>query len=410
VAAVAGRMGQNAAVRNGATSSLIVENASVGGDGPGSIILGSAGWILAEPAGEVTTIDAGGRVVVAAFAEPHTHLDRAFSSEITGWNSSGSLSEAIELFKGSLPGMTVEILARGARRALELMLAAGVSHVRTHTAVGGAVDFCAWEAVEKAASDVPGIEVRQVALPVDSNLDHPEVAAWIREAAARGAVAVGGAPWRAIDPVKATRAAGELAGELGIGLDLHVDETDDARVDTLPVLAAVVNEVGLSGRTLAVHCCSLAGRDSLEARGEAEALAAAGVGVVLCPVSNLCLQGRQTGARGIPPVRLLRQAAVTIGIGLDNLYDVFVPVATADPLRAAWVLALAGHLTGEDDLDWLGRTVLMQNRRLCGLPEGLAPGDPADVLLLDAPTLAEAVAMVPPRERLAPSRGNTPHS
>ncbi|MGH9282740.1 MAG: amidohydrolase family protein, partial [Acidimicrobiales bacterium] len=167
---------------------------------------------------------------------------------------------------------------------------------------------------------------------------------------------------------------------------------------------AVVDEVGLGQRAVAVHCCSLAGRPEDVARAEAEALARAGVAVVVCPVSNLCLQGRQTGARGIPPVRLLRAASVTIGVGLDNLYDVFVPVATADPLRAAWVLALGGQLTGEEDLDWLGRAVVTQNRRLCGLPEGLAPGDPADVLLLDAPTLAEAVAAVPPRERLAPAR------
>jgi cytosine deaminase len=380
----------------------VVENASLGGTRRGSVVLGSAGRILAGAQGEITTLDAGGRVVVPTWAEPHTHLDRAFGSELTGWNASGSLTEAIERFKGSLPGLTVEIVVQRARRALALLTGAGVGHVRTHTAVGGPVDFCAWEAVEKAASEFAGVEVRQVALPIDANLDHPEVAAWVREAAARGAVAVGGAPWRADDPVAATRAAGRLAGELGIGLDLHVDETDDARVDTLAVLAAVVDEVGLGGRTLAAHCCSLAGRPPVEARRETEMLATAGVAVVVCPVSNLSLQGRHTGARGIPPVRLLREASVAVGIGLDNLYDVFVPVATADPLRAAWVLALAGHLTGEEDLEWLGRTLVTGNRRLCGLPEGLAPGDPAEVLLLDAPTLAEAVALVPDRERLAP--------
>jgi cytosine/creatinine deaminase len=380
---------------------VVVEHACLGGERRGSVVLGPAGRILAVAEGEVTAFDAGGRLVVPAFAEPHTHLDRAFSSAVTGWNASGSLTEAIERFKGSLANLTVDSVAQGARRALELLMAAGVGHVRTHTAVGGAADFCAWEAVEKAASGLPGVEVHQVALPIDANLDRPEVAAWVREAAARGAVAVGGAPWRADDPVAATRAAGQLAAELGIGLDLHVDETDDPRVDTLPVLAAVADEMGLGGRTLAVHCCSLAGRAPARARREADLLAAAGVAVVVCPVSNLSLQGRLSGARGIPPVRLLREASVTVGVGLDNLFDVFVPVASADPLRAAWVLALGGHLTGEDDLDWLGRTVVTSNRRLLGLPDGLSPGDPADVLLVDASTLAEAVALVPRRERLA---------
>jgi cytosine deaminase len=386
-------------VQDGA-SCLVVEDAAVGGDRQGSIVLGSAGWILAEPEGDITTVDAGGRLVVPSFAEPHVHLDRAFTSAITGENLSGCLDEGLRLFKAALSLMTAEALVPGVSRTLELLEASGVSHVRNHTAIGGAVGFRAWEAVEQAAATFAGVQVRQVAMPVDSNLHHPEVGSWVREAADRGAVAVGGAPWRAEDPAKATRAAGELAGELGIGLDLHVDETDDPRVDTLPELAAVVEEVGLGGRALAVHCCSLAGRPETVAGGEAEALARAGVAVVICPVSNLCLQGRQTGVRGIAPVRLLRDAAVPLGIGIDNICDVVVAVGTGDPLRAAWLLAVGGHLTGEHDLEWLGSTVTAGNRRLCGLPEGLHPGDPADVLLLEARSLAEAVSLVPSRKRL----------
>ncbi|HMC80320.1 MAG TPA: amidohydrolase family protein, partial [Acidimicrobiia bacterium] len=259
--------------------------------------------------------------------------------------------------------------------------------------------FRAWEAVEKAAT-LPGVEVRQVAMPIDSNLDAPEVAAWVREAAARGAVAVGGAPWRAEDPVSATRAAADLAAGLGIGLDLHVDETDDPSVDTLGALAAAVTEAGLAGRATAHHCCSLAGRPEAVGRAEAEALAAAGVAVVVCPVSNLCLQGRAGGARGLAPIRWLRDADVRIGIGLDNIRDVVVSVGTADPLRAAWLVAVAGHLTGEDDLEWLGRTVTGGNRRICNLPEDVEEGGTADLLVVEAASLAEAVALVPPRQRL----------
>jgi cytosine deaminase len=213
-------------------------------------------------------------------------------------------------------------------------------------------------------------------------------------------VAVGGAPWRADDPAAATRAAAALAAELGIGLDLHMDETDDPAVDTLPELVAAVEESGLGGRAVAAHCCSLAGRPEPVARQEAEALARAGVAVVICPVSNLCLQGRQTGVRGVAPVRLLRQASVTVGVGLDNLCDVVVAVGTPDPLRAAWLLALVGHLTTEDELDWLGRVVTGENRRLCGLRPGLEPGGAADVLVIEAASLAEAVALVPSRRRL----------
>jgi cytosine deaminase len=340
-----------------------------------------------------------GRLIVPTFAEPHAHIDRAFSSAITGWNRSGTLDEAVQRFRGSIERMTVESLAPGGRRALDLLYDAGVGHVRTHTAVGGALGLRAWEAVEKAAS-LSAIEVRQVAMPLGSNLDDPESAACVREAAARGMVAVGGAPWRAEDPASATRAAAFLAAELGIGLDLHVDECDDPAVDTLGVLADVVTEVGLAGRATAHHCCSLARRPEAVARAEAAALAAAGVAVVVCPVSNLCLQGRSCEARGLAPIRWLRDAGVRIGIGIDNIRDVVVPVGTADPLRAAWLLAVAGHLTTEEDLEWLGRTIVSENRRICDLPEKIESDATADLLVLEATSLAEAVALVPARHRI----------
>jgi hypothetical protein len=92
---------------------------------------------------------------------------------------------------------------------------------------------------------------------------------------------------------------------------------------------------------------------------------------------------------------------VRIGIGIDNIRDVVVSVGTADPLRAAWLLAVAGHLTGEDDLEWLGRTVVSENRRICNLPDTVKPDSTTDLLVIEATSLAEAVALVPPRQRLA---------
>lgn len=367
-------------------------------------MVGTEGAVLSEAGGSERQVDAGGRLLVAAFAEPHVHLDRAFTLGLTGGNQSGTLPEAIVRYRSAMPLMTVEALELGARRALDLLWHAGVSHVRTHTAVGGELGFRAWDAVERAASATPRVAVRQVLMPV-GGIEHPDAVPLAREAAARGAAALGGAPWLANDPPRATRACAELAAELGIELDLHVDETDDPRVSTLSDLAAAVTDVGLGEKTVATHCCSMAERPEAVARREAEALAEAGVAVVVCPVSNLALQGRQTGARGLAPVRLLREASVRVGIGLDNIRDVVVAVGTSDPLRAAWLLALTGHLTGEDDLAWLGSIIARENRILCGLPGGLAPGDHADLLLIDAGSLEDAVALVPPRSRVITGLG-----
>lgn len=358
------------------------------------------GRIAPEKVTGATAIDAGGRLLAPALTEPHAHLDRAFSLEVTGTNRSGTLAEAIQRFDAALDRMTVDSLQPGAQRVLHMMSSAGVARVRTHTAVGGRLEFRAWEAVEGAAQAVPEISVQQVPMPSDPNCQLPHVAAWIREAIARGGVAVGGAPWLADDPPAATRASVELAAELGTQLDLHVDETDDPQVSTLSVLADAVKEGGLEGRAVAAHCCSLGTRPVRLARKEIEALVESGIAVVVLPVSNLALQGRSSGVRGLAPVGLLRGAGITVGVGTDNIRDVVVGVGTPDPLRAAWLLAIAGHLTDEDGLTWLADVVFRQNRVICGAPNGLFPGDPAELILIEAKTAIEAIALAPSRVRL----------
>src|SRR5439155_23475966 len=131
--------------------------------------------------------------------------DRAFSQAITGVNESGTLSEAVRRFHSSVGLMVVEALAPGATRALTMLGAKGVTHVRTHTVVGGEIGFRAWEAVELAASAVPAVQVQQVMMPLGGLVDRPNALAWVRESAAR-------APWRWGEPLVGRR---PQQGDLG---------------------------------------------------------------------------------------------------------------------------------------------------------------------------------------------------
>src|SRR5690606_20866010 len=53
------------------------------------------------------------------------------------------------------------------------------------------------------------------------------------------------------------RRALEAAARHGVAVDLHVDETLDAGVDTLSLVAEVAMETGFAGRVVCGHCCSL---------------------------------------------------------------------------------------------------------------------------------------------------------
>ena len=54
--------------------------------------------------------------MIPAFAEPHVHLDRAFTLDLTGPNQTGTLPEAITRYHSAVDRMTVGALETGAER------------------------------------------------------------------------------------------------------------------------------------------------------------------------------------------------------------------------------------------------------------------------------------------------------
>ena len=75
------------------------------------------------------------------------------------------------------------------------------------------------------------------------------------------------------------------------GVDLHTDETLDPAVRGLVDLAELVS-AGFDHQVTASHCVSLGMQPADEQRAIAEAVAAAGIGVIALPHTNLFLQGR----------------------------------------------------------------------------------------------------------------------
>ncbi len=146
--------------------------------------------------------------------------------------------------------------------------------------------------------------------------------------------------------------------------------------------------LGLEGRVSASHCCSLASVSDAAARRTIEKVAAAGITVIAQPALNLYLQDRgdrTPRARGVTLVRELLDAGVEVRFGSDNVCDVFYPYGDADPLESAFLAALTAHVDDED--------ILLAG--ICGGRTRIEAGDPADLVLLDAGSVREAVARRP---------------
>jgi cytosine deaminase len=99
--------------------------------------------------------------------------------------------------------------------------------------------------------------------------------------------------------------------------------------------------------------------------------------------------------RGHTRVKQLQESGLTVAIGHDSVMDPWYPLGMADPLQAAFVLAHYGHMSGADELPRLLDMITVDPARVLALPENrLRPGDPADLVVFDAPTDVDALRLV----------------
>ena len=175
-------------------------------------------------------------------------------------------------------------------------------------------------------------------------------------------------------------------------IDLHLDETLDPSVQNLAELSRLTIERGLQGRVAASHCCSLSVAPSAVRTDALERAATANIHVIALPLTNLYLQGRETGLRGLAPVAKFLAAGVNVACGSDNVQDPFLPAGNADPLLAAQVLGVAAHLA---DPDYLLEAVTLRAARAIGLPaetDWCRPTAPASFVVADCQPEDDPVA------------------
>lgn len=371
--------------------------------GPVDVELDEGLVVAVEPASGAparlgaSEIDLDGYTLLPAPAEPHTHLDKAFTAADV-INPRGDLDGAVTAWAGHLTGLVdrdeaEEDIARRARRGALALLAHGATAVRTHVNVGPGIELTGLRAVLTVRDDLRAlmdIQVVAMSAPPWTGTAGAANRARLAAAAEAGADLLGGPVHRDPDPAAAIQACLRLAAEAGLPVDLHMDETLDPAVTWLAELARVAAELP-SVAVTASHCVSLSVQPDTDRETICDALAAAGIGVVTLPQTNLYLQGRDwRGAvpRGLTSVADLRAAGVTVAAGADNLQDPFNPVSRADPLETAALAVAAGHLTLADAY----RAVSLDARAVLGLPApSLQPGSPAELLAVRGTSLPEVI-------------------
>ena len=334
-------------------------------------------------------VDLSGQVLLPSFVEPHAHLDKALTASRAP-NHTGDLLGAIAAMQDIADLLTHEDIVARAEAAIRTQLALGTTSIRTHVNVGPPMGMRALAAL---------IEVRErwrdlVDLQVVALVSHPlagQAGRDLRQALREGADVAGGCPHLDPEPDRAVGICLDAAGEAGVPMDLHTDETLNPGMLTLNTMADLVLRTGFPHRVTASHCVSLAVQDERTQQQVAERVAEAKISVVALPQTNLFLQGRDRPVatpRGLTAVRPLRAAGVTVAAGGDNLRDPFHPVGRGDALEVAALMVTCGHLDPTAAL----ASVTAAPRDALGLPSvQIAPGCPADLVAMTAGDALEAL-------------------
>lgn len=340
--------------------------------------------------------DLGGRVALPGLIDAHTHLDKSY---LAADNQSGTLMEAIDVWRRVKQNRSAAEFEQSARRALKAAIAHGVTAMRSHVDTEHRGDLVAVEALLTLREEMADhIDLQLVALGFPGG--GAEADETIECALRLGADLIGAAPAITPDPTATVDAAFALAERFGKPIDLHIDESEDPQMCTLSTLADRTLAHGMAGQVTAGHCCSLAFMDDASAAAVIDQVAAAQIHVITLPLCNLVLMGRgmRPTPRGVTRVGELLARGVNVCAASDNVQDPFNPFGNYDLLQIASLNAALNHMTGETQLCDALSMVTTRPARLLGLSGyGIHPGAPADLVILDTERVLDAVTAPPIR-------------
>lgn len=352
-----------------------------------------------------TVIDVEGKLLVPALIDPHIHLDKVNILDSVRKNVSGTLTEAIEIIWDRKKQYTDEDVIERAGAVLDQALKNGTLAMRTHVdidTIGGLKPLSGVLALREKYKDRMTLQL--VAFPQEGILKDPGCDKLMDEAMAMGCDIVGGMPANEATPEDSlahVKYCFDLAEKYDADVDMHVDETDDPFYRTLEMVADETIRRGWQGRVTAGHTCALAAYDDHYAAYVIEKVARAGIHMITNPVTNLMLQGRldkQPIRRGITRVKELLESGVNVSFGQDCVNDTFYPLGSADMLQVANITVHAAQMSLPPELERVFDMITVDANKIMNLEGyGLEEGKTANLLVIDAKNIREAMAMAPNR-------------
>jgi len=358
--------------------------------------------------GAESELDARGRLLTPGFVNIHCHLDKCLTSSWAGvWKeSSAGAPQAIPSATKVKESFTEADIVDRASRALTSSVMAGTTAARAFAdvdTVGGLLAVKSLLRVREKFQSV--LDVQVVAFPQEGLIKDQGAEELLEKSMELGADVVGGIPWyekNGDDAARHTDIVFRIAKKYGKDVHTLIDDNVDPTSKNLEYLLQKSIREGYLGRVAASHC-----RGALDSPDEAYAkrivgmARTAGLTVVENSHISLFMYGRTDGhpvRRGVTRVKEFLEAGVNVAVAQDDIDDPYYPFGRGDMLELAFMMCHAAHLGSPLELESAFDMVTYNPAKGMGLEHyGLGKGDYADLVLLDAGGVHEALRLQPDR-------------
>jgi cytosine/creatinine deaminase len=349
--------------------------------------------------------EGGGNLLLPGFVNVHQHLDKCMLGDVMRPNRSQTLQEAIEITWDHKRAYEVEEIISRALPVIEAAIVHGTTAMRGFADVGTIGGLVPVEALLELKRRVAGlITLEVVAFPQEAIIRDPGCKELMEQAMDLGCDVVGGLPWyERLDRHVHEHVdfCFELAQRTGKDIHMLADDTDDPTSRSLEYLAVRTIETGYEGRVSATHCGALAAYDDNHAARVIEMVREAQITILSNTQVSLVLDGRADRGRirrGITRVVELLDAGVNVVSAQDDVNDPYYPFGKPDQLEVAQYAAHVAQLTYLPQLETVLDMVTVNAAKAMRLDGyGTEVGDRADLVLVDARSVHEALRLLPPR-------------
>jgi cytosine/creatinine deaminase len=384
---------------------LIIRNARLvtAPDAPPADIGVDSGRIVAigpDLAAESETYDAAGRLACAGLIETHIHLDKSRIIDRCP-PPEGRRINPVTTVAPLKPAMSVEDIYARAETTLKECLVNGATRMRTQVEIDPAMGLRGFEAINALAVAYKwAIDIEPCVFPQDGLTNYPGTEELLVAALKAGASVLGAAPRYDSDPTAQVDRIFALAREYDVDLDLHLDVGDSTEHMDVRRVLELTERYKLGGRVVVGHMAKLSLMPPAESAAMARRLAGAGIAVTVLPATDLYLMGRDRDhdvRRGVADVNYLHAHGVTCSLSSNNILNPATPYGDCSLIRIANLHANILQVVGGQKLRELFLMLSEQSARLLNLKDyGLAVGNPADIVIIDAATPEQAVAEIRP--------------